>query len=288
MINSAHRVRRSEAFTSSPSPPSRPTSPKSPQVLDPDTLESFPGLAFDYEERHVPGRQRESPLAGDQADGGETFEFRLFASKTRLVSERGQGSLKEKGLAKINIRSPSPTSGDGDGGLVVPFRPHSYYFTPASDEEGGEGDQRRKRFADAAIDGKEVLSGARRIAWVRHSPREHSWQGPSLTASQPGAALPWRVIHIPASGLARSLRTLPATSESPGSGAKRKVRAGKKRRIASRKKNTAVARAAEAEKEKKTRKNREKKLKKREKNRNLKAQGLELGSGRSASPKGPV
>jgi Fungal protein of unknown function (DUF2011) len=256
-------------------------------VLDPDTLESFLGLAFDYEERHVPGRQCESPLAGYRANGGETFEFRLFASKTRLASERGQGALKEKGLAKINIRSPSPASGHGDGGLLVPFRPHSYYFTPASDE-GGEGDQRRKRFADAAVDSTEVLSRARKIAWVRHSPRDQSWQGPSLTASQPGAALPWRVIHIPASGLARSLRTLPATSESPGSGARRRVRAGKKRRIAGRKKNTAVARAAETEKEKKTRKNREKKLKKREKNRNLKAQGLELGSGRSASPKSPV
>jgi hypothetical protein len=114
-------------------------------------------------------------------------------------------------------------------------------------------------------------------------------QCPSLIASQPGAALPWRVIHIPASGLAESLKkTLPGTSESQRSEARRRVRAGKKRRIASRKKHAVEARAAETDKMKKARKNREKKLKKREKNRNLKAQVPQLESGKSATPKSPV
>lgn len=74
--------------------------------------------------------------------------------------------MEEKGLPQVNIRSPSPVSGHGDGGFVVPFRPQSYYFTPA-DDDGGEGVRRRKEFADMAVDGKEVLSRARRIAWVR-------------------------------------------------------------------------------------------------------------------------
>jgi hypothetical protein len=97
------------------------------------------------------------------------------------------------------------------------------------------------------------------------------------------------VIRVPASNLAKSLKPFPGTSEIKGSGAKTRVRAGKKRRIAIRKKHAAEARAAETEKEKKARKNREKKLKKREKHRNLKALGPEMESGsNSARLKSPV
>ncbi|ERF74577.1 hypothetical protein EPUS_00707 [Endocarpon pusillum Z07020] len=88
--------------------------------------------------------------------------------------------------------------------------------------------------------------------------------------AEPGAALPWRGIRVPASSLAQSLKTLPTRAESRDNGTQRRARAGKKRRIAMRKKHAAEVRAAETEKEKRARKNREKKLKKREKNRQVK------------------
>lgn len=53
---------------------------------------------------------------------------------------------------------------------------------------------------------------------------------------------------------------------------KRRVRAGKKSRIATRKKHAAEVEAMQTEKEKRAKKNREKKLKKREKNRKIKDQ----------------
>ena len=78
------------------------------------------------------------------------------------------------------------------------------------------------------------------------------------------------MIRIPASSLAQSLKTLPARAERQDGGIKKRVRAGKKRRIAMRKKHVGEVRAAETEKEKRARRNREKKLKKREKNRQVK------------------
>jgi hypothetical protein len=87
---------------------------------------------------------------------------------------------------------------------------------------------------------------------------------------QPGAALPWRVFRLPASSFSRSLKAVPGTSGRFEGRLKKPVRAGKKRRIAIRRKYAAEVKAAEAEKEKRARKNREKKLKKREKNRKAK------------------
>jgi hypothetical protein len=91
---------------------------------------------------------------------------------------------------------------------------------------------------------------------------------------QPGTALPWRVVRLPASSLARSLklktRSIAAAEDSQDLGTTKRVRAGKKRRIMIRKKHVVETRAAEMEKEKRARRNREKRLKKREKNRKLK------------------
>lgn len=60
------------------------------------------------------------------------------------------------------------------------------------------------------------------------------------------------------------------------------MRAGKKRRIATRKKCAVEARATETEKEKRARRNREKKLKKREKNRKLRVLEAVRSSGEVA------
>jgi Fungal protein of unknown function (DUF2011) len=142
-------------------------------VLGSDAFKSFPSVAFAYEERDVPDTQGDSALSEDQADAGETFEFRLFSAKARLVVEGGEleGPLEARGLAQVNIRSPSPVV-HGDGGFLVPLRPQSYYFIPAGDECREEGERRRKEFADVAVAGEEVMSSARSTAWVRRSPHE--------------------------------------------------------------------------------------------------------------------
>lgn len=84
------------------------------------------------------------------------------------------------------------------------------------------------------------------------------------------------MIRVPASSLAKSLKTFtsPTVAEGRDSGMKRRLRAGKKRRIAMRKKHLLEVQAAETEKEKRARKNREKKLKKREKNRQIKERAI--------------
>jgi hypothetical protein len=90
------------------------------------------------------------------------------------------------------------------------------------------------------------------------------------------------VIQLPASSLARSLKlkTLSTgmVAESRDIGTRKRVRAGKKRRLAIRNKHAMEARAAETDKEKRARRNREKKLKKREKNRKLKGLDAEKES----------
>lgn len=74
--------------------------------------------------------------------------------------------------------------------------------------------------------------------------------------------------------MVRSLKKLPVSAEEDQGGETRKKgRAGKKRRIAIRKKHALEIKATETEKEKRARKNREKKLKKREKNRKMKTVG---------------
>jgi hypothetical protein len=86
-----------------------------------------------------------------------------------------------------------------------------------------------------------------------------------LLGSKPGTALPWRVIHLNASkpsSLSNHCPTLLAST--PATTKTRRSRAGKKRRIAIRKKYAAITAQAETEREKRTRRNREKKVKKKE------------------------
>ncbi|KAF7505488.1 hypothetical protein GJ744_000735 [Endocarpon pusillum] len=274
-------ISRAEAFrTSSPSPSPTPTpSNREFSALRRDKASAAAATAalasdrrFDHQELHVPAavavdeqtqkqkqkqrRESGSSSSRDAADGEEEFEFRLFASR---VLRAGQGD----GVARVNLRSPTPLAERGEGGFVVPCRPRSYYFTSFgdgdadgdadanADAQGGRARRRRDEYRDVAVEGQEVMFVATSTAW-------------------PGAALPWRVIRVPASSLAQSLKTSPTRAESRDGRTQRRARAGKKRRIAMRKKHAAEVRAAETEKEKRARKNREKKVKKREKNRQIK------------------
>ena len=103
---------------------------------------------------------------------------------------------------------------------------------------------------------------------------------------QPGYSLPWRVVTIKSTTPSRAS----AVSKSFAGPAPGRKRAGKKRRIAVRKKlqekrekklaaQLAEATKEAAEKEKRTRKNREKKLKRREKERSKKAAGAVVTEG---------
>lgn len=87
------------------------------------------------------------------------------------------------------------------------------------------------------------------------------------------------MVRFPASSLTRSLKletiSIAATEERQDFGTRKRVRAGKKRRITIRRKHVVETSAAEMEKKKRARRNREKKLKKREKNRKLKGLGAE-------------
>lgn len=98
---------------------------------------------------------------GDAADG-EAFEFRLFASSGLAAGDDG--------LARVNIRSPTPVAGWGEGGFVVPFRPPSYYFTLSGDAEWK---RKRDEYLDVAVEGQDVWSLAGKTAWVRPSSVVH-------------------------------------------------------------------------------------------------------------------
>jgi len=106
-------------------------------------------------------------VSHSEADG-ETFEFRLFASKPKPVRD-SEDLLTNNEYVKVNIRSPTPLSAPGDGGFVVPFRPQSYYFTAARDRGGRE--RRKEEYGKVALGGEEVMSLARGTAWVRQNPQ---------------------------------------------------------------------------------------------------------------------
>ncbi|KAF1917971.1 hypothetical protein BDU57DRAFT_555690 [Ampelomyces quisqualis] len=179
------------------------------------------------------------PDAGhvDASDQDET-ELRLFANPASA------------GSATLKIRLSSPGAGSGEPSLAVK-RPRSYYFADAPTGED------ERRLQAAAMDGSTVLELA-----------DQPW---------PGCTLPWKVTTISAAGLHRNVlvghaRRLAHVLEPTH----KRVRKGKKTRIAVRKRTQAAkdrreeqARVAqqkeEAEREKRTRRNREKKLKKKAK-----------------------
>lgn len=134
-------------------------------------MTTLPHPLFDYEELAIQAievdkqkqkqRRDGSSLSRDAADGGEEFEFRLFAS----------GGLPARNeLVRVNIRSPTPLAEQGEGGFVVPFWPEIYHCTLPEDADG-EGRRRKKRdeYRDVAVDGQDIMAMAGSTAWVRES-----------------------------------------------------------------------------------------------------------------------
>jgi hypothetical protein len=178
----------------------------------------------------------------------EETELRLFAN----TSTNAPTTHK--------IRLSSPGAGSGEPGFIVK-KPRAYYFAedPTTEEE--------LRLQAAAIDGKTILELSN-LPW-------------------PGCALPLKVKKISPAGMQKEVLVgHPPTQVTVEDTIHKRIRKGKKTRIAIRKKNLATqdmreeqARLAkekeEAEREKKTRRNREKKLKKKAKSQAKKLEGAE-------------
>lgn len=170
----------------------------------------------------------------EATDEDAELEFCLFAGPSATASAPVQ---------KIRMRSPPPT--EQNPGFMVPNRNMRYYFT------GNLSPAHRTQFVQAAVTGEDIIKRAA-VAW-------------------PGCALPWKMIKISDPKFVQKVED--SKGAIIGQGTKRK-RAGKKARIARRKRAVAakekkeLAERTAAEKEalerdKKTKKNREKKAKKR-------------------------
>ncbi|KAI5921353.1 hypothetical protein F4810DRAFT_678650 [Camillea tinctor] len=188
--------------------------------------------------------------------GEEAFVFRLFRDE-------------EPSHTVVLTKDDELVGQGGDGGLVVPKRPQSYYFADDPSPEIA------MRFRMAAVSADYLLKDARRNRW--------------------GLEKPWKVTSI----------TISTRKEGPIGGSesqaaeKKRKRPGKKRRIILRVREKAKQEREEAEKkhstekeqhlkDKKKRLNREKKLKRRAKAREAKqttgGDGLAENSSRASSP----
>lgn len=175
----------------------------------------------------------------------EVFAFRLFRDEALTHT--------------VVLTQDDDPAALGEGGFVIPSRPHSYYIAPAPSEE------KASEYRSAAVSAEYVLADAGRRRW--------------------GLEKLWRVIHIgPSPGSACSSNPIPsATQDDGGAGKRKRTRLGKKHRILLRVREKAVREREEAAKkmalekeehlqEKKKRLNRERKLKRRQKEREKKAE----------------
>lgn len=168
-----------------------------------------------------------------------------------LVDFRLFASTKEHPSTRIVLRSPTPQR--GDSGFVITQRPHSRYFTGEITQTQSE------QYRQAAISGEEVIAG--------------------LKTKYTGLALPWRVTVINSS--APSVATVPPPVPTPSHPGSKRIRKGKKTRLAIRKRvekaqgqrgrdTSTRLEKEQAEKDKRNRKNRERKIKRRQKKRDEK------------------
>jgi hypothetical protein len=152
----------------------------------------------------------------------------------------------------------------GEGGLVNPRRPLSFYVVNNVPEE------QKRQYSFAAVSGEDVLM---RSSWRR-------W----------ALEVPWKVTHIPAARKGRCDASEGKKKEEEEEGVVKRRRPGKKRRIALRvkqrlakdKAEAAAAQKVEKEehiKDKKKRMNRLKKLRKRAKNREQKQANAQAEDG---------
>ncbi|EXJ76384.1 uncharacterized protein A1O5_00892 [Cladophialophora psammophila CBS 110553] len=205
-----------------------------------------------------------SQLVVNSPEEEQEYQFRLFTSTLKSAVWPSQPNSTTADSRIRLSRTPEPvTLADllslDKAQFLRPSRPDSYYFTSALPEETTQ--VLRSQYADVALSTSDVLSRAKSTKW-------------------PGAALPWRLIHVDLPGKGRQLKDTvqPAGSSSNARETKsRPKRPSKKRRIllrrrlALRQDLAAQTRAAEEmEREKRTRRNREKKVKRKEREKRKK------------------
>ncbi|KIW80173.1 hypothetical protein Z517_06788 [Fonsecaea pedrosoi CBS 271.37] len=212
------------------------------------------------------------------------FQFRLFTSSKKSRSTTTTSAARRPSqddvttttttttttIADTRIRlsrTPEPAALEESLSLenahfLRPHRPDSYYFTSALPDEATQA--LRTQYADVAVSTADILSRATRTKW-------------------PGAALPWRLIHVQLlhgkdrSAGAQPLRSSTSSSSSGSKRPSKKRRILLRRRLALRQELAAQAKATEeTEREKRTRRNREKKVKRKEREKRKKV-GVEEG-----------
>ncbi|KIW99177.1 uncharacterized protein Z519_00840 [Cladophialophora bantiana CBS 173.52] len=278
-VPDAKRVKRSALFREDDSQGSR-ASTRSVSPVEPtgDEGENIvePTYCFEYDFIAPRSSSPKPPLASSKSQLGvnspeeeQEYQFRLFASTSKSTAEP---SKPNPTTADSRIRlshTPEPVALADSLSLdkaqfLRPNRPDSYYFTSALPEEMTQ--VLRSQYADVAVSSSDVISRAKSTKW-------------------PGAALPWRLIHVELLGKGRQLKdtvqpagSISNTRESKSSPKRpsKKRRILLRRRLALRQELAAQTRAAEeTEREKRTRRNREKKVKRKEREKRKKLEAPE-------------
>lgn len=185
---------------------------------------------------------------GESAEGDEeAYAFRLFSNSTSTP--------------KVVLVDDEEDVSTGEGGMVGPGRPITYYLAPEL------GPEEKAMFAASALTADQVLEGARQRSWGL----EVAWRVTKITVSMGKSQTP-------------AANSQPVTGTAVEEDRRKKRRPGKKRRVALRtkakerkeKESEAERQRASKEehlKEKKKRLNRERKLKRRQKEKEKKAAG---------------
>ncbi|KAI9808557.1 MAG: hypothetical protein M1825_003706 [Sarcosagium campestre] len=282
-----HSIVREDLVSPKSSRDASPSDDSLKQLLQSRLAHTFESVSYGPDTSHsqtrtIPATAADEKLKPDGED--EAFEFRMFRTLKSHPKSSSLGTTAHKpashrdrtpNVQRVALRSPSP----GPPGFRVSRRPLTYYFVgPASVSQKGQ-------FQQSSVTAEQIFEMARR-----------RW---------PGCAYAWCVSHLDARGQLRSVRqppeypsttlgshptdrTLTENAEEGKqlrSGRRRKCRAGKKRRIATRKvvraeteKRELQRRKQLSDREKKTRRNRDKQLKKRERDKlkkKLDQQGVE-------------
>ena len=225
----------------------------------------------------APAVVTEPPIKREDSENEAAFDFRLFLRPSQAQIQTNGLDLSGRSQ-KVVIRSPTPDV--REPGFLVPHKAETAYLT--KDRTARQAEQFRR----AAVTGEDIITRANQhcVSWAK------IWHWISYANTpQPGCELPWRVTTIKSSGR-QNFAHESAPSEVQ---ATRRKRAGKKRRIAIRKKDALKKKQREtearlraekeaAEKEKRTRRNREKKVKRKAKEKSKKTGDVELDTSRQS------
>lgn len=208
----------------------------------PDSDEDFAEKLKHLEQLEFTQRDIDTEEQRGIPDEDEELDFRLFAAP-------GPSSAVKDAGPSQRIRLKSPTIEHSNPGFIQPNRASNYYFQNAPSQV------EKENIESSALTGEEIVKLSR--------------------SHQPGTAYNWKVLHLPASGLSKALRTAENSEfrrligdnksqkrKRPGKKARIKVRVKQQVRQKRELDSKAAAEAKEAaDKEKRTQRNREKKVK---------------------------